>query len=136
MNIRTKGNRIALTVSLAATVFLTACASGVENFARDSLLSIKTESPRKVTLSVSGIYQKGENVEVTGRVWRHRSSPAGLYSGHVDVEITNPITGALEAYGPMVQKVTGGQVQNMITIFEIQHGHYPDYDEFMRRLVG
>ena len=75
---------------LAAVLVLPACLSGVSNLARDSRLSIKTESPRKVTLSVSGIYQKGENVEVTGRVWRHRLSPAGLYSGHVDVEITNP----------------------------------------------
>ena len=90
MNIRTKRNRIVLAASLAATAILTACASGAANLARDSRLSIKTESPQKVTLSVSGIYQNGENVEVTGRVWRHRSSPAGLYSGHVDVEITNP----------------------------------------------
>ena len=52
-------------------------------------MTIKTESPRKVSLSVSGIYQRGEYVEVSGRVWRHRLSPAGLFSGHVDVEIVN-----------------------------------------------
>jgi hypothetical protein len=90
MKYRTIGNHLVVTASLAAAVSLTACASGVANLVRDSRLSIKTESPRKVTLSVSGIYQRGENVEVTGRVWRSRLSLAGLYSGHVDVEIANP----------------------------------------------
>jgi hypothetical protein len=58
--------------------------------ARNNQVGIETESPRKVTLSVSGVYQNGEIVEVNSRVSRHLQGPAGLYSGHIDVEIANP----------------------------------------------
>lgn len=75
---------------LAAVLVLPACLSGVSNLAHDDRVTIQTESPRKVSLSVSGIYQRGEYVEVSGRVWRHRLSPSGLYSGHVDVEVVDP----------------------------------------------
>jgi len=75
---------------LAAVAVLSACASGAANLARDSGLAVKIESPPKVSTSVSGIYQDGENVEISGRVWRHRLGSSGLYSGHVDVEIENP----------------------------------------------
>lgn len=87
-NLKTRYSLV--TISLAALVALPACASGVANLARGRQLTIQTESPPKITLSVSGIYQKGETVEINGRVWRHRMSPSGLYSGHVDVEIVDP----------------------------------------------
>jgi len=77
-------------VCVAALVVLPACLSGMTNLARDSGVTIQTESPRKISLSVSGIYQQGEYVEISGRVRRHPLSPSGLYSGHVDVEITDP----------------------------------------------
>jgi len=75
---------------LAALVVLPACLLGVANLARDSRVTIQTESPRKVSLSAGGIYQKRDNVEISGRVSRHRLRPAGRYSGHFDVEIIDP----------------------------------------------
>ena len=80
-----RSNRMA--TILAAALVLPACLSGVSNLAHDDRVTIQSESPRKVSLSVSGISQNGKYVEVSGRVWRHRLSPSGLYRGHVDVEI-------------------------------------------------
>ena len=74
---------------LAAVLVLPACLSGVSNLAHDDRVMIQFESPRRFSVSVSGIYQKGIHVEVSGRVWRHRLGPSGLYSGHVDVEIVD-----------------------------------------------
>ena len=72
---------------LAAVLVLPACLSGVSNLARAGGVTIQIESPQKVSLSVNGIYQQGDYVEISGRVRRHDLSPSGLYRGHVDVEI-------------------------------------------------
>ena len=53
-----------------------------------------------------------------------------------DVEMTNPITGALEAYGPALEKHFKGQVNYAIRLFQAEHGRFPkDYDEFMAVVV-
>lgn len=88
---RIPGIRISrMVLFMGAVLVLTACLSGVSNLAQDDRVTIQTESPRKVSLSVSGVYQRGGFVEVSGRVWRHRLSPTGIYSGHVDVEVVVP----------------------------------------------
>lgn len=53
-----------------------------------------------------------------------------------DVEMTNPITGALEAYGPALEKHFKGQVNYAIELFRAEKGRYPnDYEEFMEVVV-
>jgi hypothetical protein len=60
---------------------------------------------------------------------------AGLEIVEPDVQITNPITGPLEAYGPMVQQVAGISVDYMLTMFNAQHGRFPTYEEFMDQII-
>ena len=72
---------------LVAVSSVPACASSARNLAHDNRLTICTESPQYTTLWVSGVYQNGEELEISGRVWRHPLSPIVLYTGHVDVDI-------------------------------------------------
>jgi hypothetical protein len=52
------------------------------------------------------------------------------------VKITNPITGALEAYGPILEKHFKGQTKHAIELYRAEHGVYPkDYEEFMEKVV-
>lgn len=53
-----------------------------------------------------------------------------------DVKITNPITGALEAYGPLKQQISGLAITQAVELFRATEGRYPkDYDEFMSRVI-
>jgi hypothetical protein len=72
---------------LVVVSFEPACASSTGNLVRDRRLTICTESPKYTTLWVSGVYQNGEEIEISGRVWRHPLSPSVSYTGHVDVDI-------------------------------------------------
>lgn len=52
------------------------------------------------------------------------------------VEITNPVTGALEAYGPAVQRISEGEIAHALNLFNAENDRYPkDYDEFMDKIV-
>lgn len=53
-----------------------------------------------------------------------------------DVKITNPITGPLEAYGPLVQQVAALGIDHAVNLFYATEGRYPNsYDEFMTRII-
>ena len=53
-----------------------------------------------------------------------------------EVKITNPITGPLEAYGPLVQQVAALGIDHAINLFYATEGRYPNsYDEFMTRII-
>ena len=53
-----------------------------------------------------------------------------------DVKITNPITGPLEAYGPMVQQIAALGIDHSLGLFYATEGRYPNsYDEFMTRII-
>jgi len=53
-----------------------------------------------------------------------------------DVKITNPITGPLEAYQPLKQKIAGMNIDYAVRMFHALEGRYPkDYDEFMTRVI-
>lgn len=53
-----------------------------------------------------------------------------------DVKITNPITGPLEAYQPLVQKVAALGIEHAVNLFNASEGRYPNsYDEFMTRII-
>lgn len=52
------------------------------------------------------------------------------------VEITNPVTGALQAYGPMLEQLSKSQIKQAVDLFEASEGRYPmDYDEFMEKII-
>lgn len=53
-----------------------------------------------------------------------------------DVKITNPITGPLEAYGPIMQQVAALGIDHALGLFYATEGRYPNsYDEFMTRII-
>ena len=53
-----------------------------------------------------------------------------------EVKITNPITGPLEAYQPMVQKIAALGIDQAVNLFNASEGRYPNsYDEFMTRII-
>jgi hypothetical protein len=52
------------------------------------------------------------------------------------VQITNPLTAALEAYQPLKQQIAGLGVEHAVNLFQALEGRYPkDYDEFMQRII-
>lgn len=53
-----------------------------------------------------------------------------------DVKISNPITGALEAYGPLKQQISGMAVTQAVEMFRATEGRYPKtYNEFVSKVV-
>jgi hypothetical protein len=53
------------------------------------------------------------------------------------IHISNPITGALEAYGPMRQKIAGMGIEYAIRLFQASEGRYPkDHEEFMTKIIA
>jgi hypothetical protein len=49
---------------------------------------------------------------------------------------SNPITGPLEAYGPILERAVLPQVNHAVDLFHAAEGRYPkDYDEFMSRII-
>ncbi len=77
-----------------------------------------------------------------GGIFRKTTQDIGKFepnAGHtvVDSKIraTTPGLAALEAYGPMVQKIAGLAVQQRVGLFNALNGRYPTYEEFMSQIV-
>lgn len=52
------------------------------------------------------------------------------------VEISNPVTGALEAYGPIVQRLSETEIAHALNLFQAENDRYPkDHDEFMEQII-
>ena len=52
------------------------------------------------------------------------------------IRASDPITGPLSAYGPMMEKVSALGVDNAINVFYAIEGRYPkDHAEFMERII-
>ena len=87
--------RFVLMVCLVALAFFPACASRGTNLVEESQLKIDTEAPEEITISVKGVYEEDELVDIKGVVWWQPGSPDELYTAHVDIEIVGsdgPVT--------------------------------------------
>lgn len=52
------------------------------------------------------------------------------------VTITNPITGALEAYEPLKQRTAELAIEHSVRLYQAEHGHFPkNHDEFMTQII-
>lgn len=52
------------------------------------------------------------------------------------VNISNPLTGALEAYQPLKEQVAGLGIDHALGLFQALEGRYPkDHAEFMARII-
>ena len=60
---------------------------------------------------------------------------AGWEVSDSKAKITNPITGPLEAYGPMTEKIAKLGIQHNVRMFEALNGRYPTYEEFMSQII-
>ena len=53
-----------------------------------------------------------------------------------DVHITNPITGPLEAFHPVMQQIATIGIEHAVNLFNASEGRYPNsHEEFMTRIV-
>lgn len=53
-----------------------------------------------------------------------------------EVHYSNPVTGAAEAYVPIIEKTSKLEIEHAVRIFHALHGRYPrDYDEFMEKII-
>ncbi len=53
-----------------------------------------------------------------------------------NLNVTNPVTGPLEAYRPMVERVVIAQIDQALRLYEAENGKYPaTYEEFMEQII-
>jgi hypothetical protein len=61
---------------------------------------------------------------------------AGREVSDSKVNVTNPITGPLEAYGPILEQNMKSQIDYALRLYEAENGRYPkDYNEFMEKII-
>ena len=61
---------------------------------------------------------------------------AGAEVSNSKVKVTNPLLGALEAYGPIMEQVAKLGIDKQVATFYAIEGRYPkDHDEFMEKIV-
>ncbi len=60
---------------------------------------------------------------------------AGRKVSDSKVRASNPITGPLEAYGPMVEQISKTHIDHGVALYHAEHGRYPTYDEFMSQVI-
>lgn len=52
------------------------------------------------------------------------------------VRVSDPVLGAMEAYGPMVEQISKTHIDHALGLFRAEHDRYPkDYDEFMKEII-
>ena len=60
---------------------------------------------------------------------------AGRKVSDSKIRATNPITGPLEAYGPMMEKTAKTGVDYQVSLFYAEHGKWPTYEQFMEQII-
>ena len=60
---------------------------------------------------------------------------AGREVSDLKVRATSPILYPLEAYGPIVGQISTLQIDQLVTMYNIEHNKYPTYEEFMKDIV-
>lgn len=84
-----RGLPFGLGACLTLGLVLTACISGEVNLLDERRVTIETEGPEQVEISVSAVVEEQDSVEIRGVVWWARNSPSMLKYGHIDIEIIN-----------------------------------------------
>ena len=61
---------------------------------------------------------------------------AGREVSDSKIRATNPLTGPLEALGPMMEKVSKLGIDHSLALYNAEHGEYPKtHDEFMQKII-
>ena len=62
------------------------------------------------------------------------NAPQQVHDGKV--RANDPVLAPLQAYGPIMEKISTLNVDYAVRLFEAENGRYPkDYDEFMARVI-
>ena len=61
---------------------------------------------------------------------------AGAQVSDSKVQVTNPITGPLQAYGPMLEQISKTHIEHALNLYNAVEGRYPaTYEEFMDKII-
>src|SRR4051794_21617627 len=61
---------------------------------------------------------------------------AGKKVSDSKVKITDPVTGSLQAYGPMLEQINKSYVKQAVDLFHASNDRYPkDHAEFMEQII-
>jgi hypothetical protein len=88
------------------------------------------KKPAKSEVSGEGIFKK-----TTQEVGKYDPNAAHQVISDNKVHASDPVTGPLMAYGPILESASILAVKEDIIIFEVENGHYPTYEEFMEKIV-
>ncbi len=62
------------------------------------------------------------------------NAPHQVVSDH-KIHASDPISGPLAAYGPILESASILTIKRDIDLFEVEAGHYPKYEEFMEKII-
>lgn len=61
---------------------------------------------------------------------------AGAVVSDSKVNVSNPVTGPLEAYGPMVEQISKTQIMHALNLYKVENERYPaTHEEFMTDII-
>ncbi len=95
----------------------------------------KTAPPEKEKKPVSESSGEGIFKKTTQEVGKYDPNGAFQVVSDQKIHASDPVFAALSAYGPMVEQIVITTITPSIAVFEIETGHYPNYEEFMERII-
>jgi hypothetical protein len=117
-------SRIPHVALLFGTIFSAGCLDSLKKPAEEAKKPAKTESTGE------GIFHK-----TTQEVGKFDPNAANQVVGDQKIRASDPITGPLAAYGPILESAAILRIKQDVEIFNVTEGHYPTYDEFMERII-
>jgi hypothetical protein len=88
------------------------------------------KKPAKSEVTGEGIFKK-----TTQEVGKFDPNAAHQVISDNKVHASDPLTGPLMAYGPILESASIMVIKGDIIAFEVENGHYPTYEEFMERII-
>jgi hypothetical protein len=103
-------------------------ASGCIDFSTKPVAEEK--KPAKPENSGEGIFKK-----TTQEVGKFDPNAAHQVVSDHKINASDPVTGPLMAYGPILESSSILVIKHDIDLFEADTGHYPTYEEFMEKII-
>jgi hypothetical protein len=88
------------------------------------------KKPAKSEVTGESIFKK-----TTQEVGKFDPNAAHQVVSNQKINATDPITGPLAAYGPILESASILTIKQDIGLFEVEAGHYPTYEEFMEKII-
>lgn len=88
------------------------------------------KKPVKSEVTGEGIFHK-----TTQEIGKFDPNAAHQVVGDHKIRATDPITGPLSAYGPILESASISKIKGDVEIFNASEGHYPTYEEFMQKII-